>query len=87
MPFVVAPVVLSCTTYAALALGWVARPLFYTPSSVPAFVNVFLATLDWRACVLVALNLALAGAIWLPFVRVYERTEAARAARAQTAPA
>ncbi|HYW52348.1 MAG TPA: PTS transporter subunit EIIC [Dongiaceae bacterium] len=87
VPFVVAPVVLSCTTYAALALGWVARPLFYTPSSVPAFVNVFLATLDWRACVLVALNLALAGAIWLPFVRVYERTEAARAARAQTAPA
>jgi PTS system cellobiose-specific IIC component len=78
VPFVLAPVVLSCTTYAALALGLVGRPLFYTPSMIPAFVNVFLATLDWRACVLMAFNLAIAGAIWLPFVRVYERAEAAR---------
>jgi cellobiose PTS system EIIC component len=82
VPFVLAPVALACTTYAALALGWVTRPAIYVPSMVPAFVNAFLATLDWRACVLVALNLLLAGAIWLPFVRVYERAEAARAARA-----
>ena len=81
VPFVVSPVVLSCTTYAAMALGWVARPAIYVPSFVPAFVNAFLATLDWRACVLVAVNLTVAGAIWLPFVRVYERAEAARAAR------
>jgi PTS system cellobiose-specific IIC component len=78
VPFVVAPVVLSCTTYAALALGWVARPAFYMPSSIPTFASTFFATLDWRACVLVALNLLVAGAIWLPFVRVYERAEAAR---------
>jgi PTS system cellobiose-specific IIC component len=80
VPFVLAPVVLSCTTYAAMALGLVTRPLFYVPSTLPAFVNVFLATLDWRDCVLVAVNLVLAAAIWLPFVRVYERAEAARAA-------
>jgi cellobiose PTS system EIIC component len=79
VPFVVAPVVLSCTTYVAMALGLVGRPLFYVPSTLPAFVNVFLATLDWRDCVLVAVNLAIAAAIWLPFVRVYERAEAARA--------
>jgi len=82
VPFVVAPVVLACTTYAALAWGWVSRPPIYVPSMVPAFVNVFLATLDWRACILLGLNLLLAGAIWLPFVRVYERTESARPARA-----
>jgi PTS system cellobiose-specific IIC component len=80
VPFVVAPVVLACTTYGVIALGWVGRPIIYVPSMVPAFLNVFLATLDWRACVLVAVNLAVASAIWLPFVRVYERTEAARAA-------
>jgi cellobiose-specific phosphotransferase system component IIC len=79
VPFVLAPVVLSCTTYAAMALNLVGRPLFYVPSTLPAFVNVFLATLDWRDCVLVAVNLAIAAAIWLPFVRVYERAEAARA--------
>jgi cellobiose PTS system EIIC component len=85
VPFVLAPVVLSCTTFAAFALGWVGRPLFYTPSTIPALVNAFIATLDWRACVLVALNLAIAGAVWLPFLRVYERAESARAERAQPA--
>jgi len=79
VPFVLAPVVLSCTTFAAFALGWVGRPLFYTPSTIPSIVNAFIATLDWRACVLVALNLLIAGAVWLPFVRVYERAESARA--------
>jgi cellobiose PTS system EIIC component len=82
VPFVLAPVVLSCTTYAAMALGLVGKPLFYIPSTLPAFVNAVAATLDWRAAVLVAVNLALAAAVWLPFVRVYERAEAARGASA-----
>jgi PTS system cellobiose-specific IIC component len=79
VPFVVAPVVLACTTYGALALGLVQRPIYYIPSTIPVFVNVFLATFDWRACVLMAVNVAIAGAIWFPFVRMYERVEAARA--------
>ena len=82
VPFVVVPVVLASLTYAALALGWVARPAFYVPATVPVLLNAVLATLDWRAGVLVALNLVVGGAIWLPFVRVFERAEAARAARA-----
>ncbi|HEY0394324.1 MAG TPA: PTS transporter subunit EIIC [Candidatus Elarobacter sp.] len=85
VPFVLAPAVLACTTYAAFAFGWVTRPLFYVPSTVPAFVNVFLATLDWRACVLLAFNLVVAAAIWLPFVRLYERAELARGAAAGAA--
>ncbi|HZO93365.1 MAG TPA: PTS transporter subunit EIIC [Candidatus Baltobacteraceae bacterium] len=79
LPFVAGPLLFACTTYAALALGWVARPLFYVPSSVPVFLNVFLATLDWRAVVLAAVNVALGLALWLPFVRIYERAETARA--------
>ncbi|HEX3465308.1 MAG TPA: PTS transporter subunit EIIC [Candidatus Elarobacter sp.] len=85
VPFVLAPLALACTTYAAMALGLVGKPLFYVPSMLPPLVNVFLATLDWRACVLVAVNLAIAGAIWLPFVRVYERAEALRAETARAA--
>jgi len=82
VPFVAAPVALACTTYAAMALGWVGRPVFFIPATFPAFMNAFLTTLDWRACVLVAINLVVAGAIWLPFLRVYERAELARVARA-----
>jgi PTS system cellobiose-specific IIC component len=82
VPFVLAPVALACTTYAAMALGLVEKPMFYIPSTLPMFVNTVAATLDWRSAILVAVNLALAAAIWLPFVRVYERAEAARAATA-----
>jgi len=85
VPFVVAPIVLSCTTYAAMAIGLVGKPLFYVPSTLPAFLNVFVATLDWRSCVLIAVNIAIAGVIWLPFVRVYERSELARAAHEELA--
>jgi len=80
VPFVLAPIVLSTLTYVVLALGWVGRPIFYVPSSIPTLVSVFIATLDWRACLLVVVNVVVAGAIWLPFVRVYERLEAARGA-------
>jgi PTS system cellobiose-specific IIC component len=85
VPFVLAPLVLAATTYAAIASGLVGRPLFYSPTTIPSIVNAFLTTLDWRACVLLLVNLAVAAAIWFPFVRVYERTEAAREARAASA--
>jgi PTS system cellobiose-specific IIC component len=49
---------------------------------LPLFVNVFLATFDWRACVLIAVNVVIAGAIYLPFVRMYERIELRGAADA-----
>jgi cellobiose-specific phosphotransferase system component IIC len=78
LPFVLAPLALVATTYTALSLGWVRSPAYYVPSPVPLFANVFLATFDWRAIVLVALNLVVAGAIYLPFLRVYERAELAR---------
>jgi cellobiose-specific phosphotransferase system component IIC len=54
-------------------------PVAYVPSSVPTIVSVFLATLDWRAVLLAALNIALSIAIYAPFVRLYDRAEMARA--------
>ena len=73
LPFVAAPVVLATVTYAAVALGFVSRAAFYVPSSVPTFVSTYLATQDLRAIALVALNIALATAMYYPFVRAYER--------------
>ena len=79
VPFILAPVALAIVSWSALALGLVRAPVYYVPSTIPVFVSVFLATFDWRACVLIVVNLVLAGAIWLPFVRVFERAEAKRA--------
>jgi PTS system cellobiose-specific IIC component len=78
LPYVLAPLALVGTTYAALAFGLVRRTIYYIPTPVPMFLNVFLATLDWHAIVLLAINLLVAGLIYFPFVRMYERTELAR---------
>ncbi len=72
-PFVAVPLLLATTTYVAVALGWVARPIYYVPSSLPSVIATFAATLDWRAVVLVLVNIAIAAVCYLPFVRAYER--------------
>ncbi len=74
VPFVVAPLVLAVVTWEAMNLGLVGRPVWYTPSTIPLPFSVFLATnKDWRAIPLAALNIVLAGLIYLPFVRLYAR--------------
>ena len=73
LPFVGAPVVLATVTYIAVAAGFVSRAAFYVPSSIPTFVSTYLATQDLRAIALAAFNVALATAIYYPFVRAYER--------------
>jgi cellobiose-specific phosphotransferase system component IIC len=85
VPFVLAPLVIASLTYAVVSAGWVARAAFYVPSSVPTFVSAYLATQDVRALLLVAVNLAIAAAIYYPFVRAYERTVAAAAAQEHAA--
>ncbi len=85
VPFVVAPLVLALVTWTAMHLGLVAPPSLYIPSSIPLPISVFLATKDWRAIVLIALNVALATAIYLPFVALFERHRRAEAAREEDA--
>jgi len=85
VPFVLAPAVLATITYLALHAGWVHAPIFYLPSSVPTLASTYLATLDWRAVVLVLANITIAGAIYFPFVRAYDRHELAAASGAQGA--
>ena len=74
VPFVVAPLALAIVSYEAVALGFVARPAYYIPSVVPVPVNVFLATRDWRSVILMLVDLALATAIYAPFVRAFQRS-------------
>lgn len=77
VPFVLAPAVLATITYAAVWLGYVGRPVNYVPSAIPSIISTYLASLDWRAVVLVSVNIAVAAAIYLPFFRAYERHESA----------
>ena len=79
IPFVLAPLVLAVVSWLAMAHGFVARPAYYVISPIPIPFSVFLATQDWRSVVLIAINLALAFAIYTPFVAAYERAEEKRA--------
>jgi len=73
VPFVVTPLVLAVVSYYAMALGFVSRPAYYIPSTVPLPLGAFLATKDWRSIVLIVLNVGIGLAIYAPFVSVYER--------------
>jgi len=82
VPFVVVPLTLAVVSYYAMSLGFVARPAYYIPSTVPLPIGAFLATKDWRSVVLVALNIGIGLAIYAPFVALYERHERDRERKA-----
>jgi cellobiose-specific phosphotransferase system component IIC len=71
-PFLIVPLLLATTTYFSMLWGWVGRPAFYVPSSIPTLISTYVATLDPRAVVLALVNLAIATVVYFPFVRVYE---------------
>ncbi len=79
VPFVGVPLITATLASFATAGGMVARTYTYIPAAVPAPAAVYLATLDWRAVLLVLVNIAIATVLYLPFVRAYERHEAATA--------
>jgi PTS system cellobiose-specific IIC component len=86
IPFVVAPLVLAIVTWEAMHLHLVAYPAYWIPYTVPLPINVFFATRDWRAVALMIVDIALALAIYAPFVAAYERQQLARASLSANAP-
>ena len=74
IPFLAAPLVLACVTYAAMWFHLVDRTVYIVPPFVPTVVSGFLSTGDWRAVILILVNVALAAAIYAPFVQAYEKT-------------
>ncbi len=78
LPFLAAPLVSASVAYAALSLGWVARPAYEVLWTLPAPVGAFLACGDWRAVVLELTTLALSALLWWPFVRRLDRARLAR---------
>jgi len=72
-PFIAVPLVLATTTYLSVLWGWVGRPIYYVPSSIPTLISTYVATLDPRAVLLAIANITIATLMYLPFVRAYER--------------
>lgn len=74
IPFVVAPCVITIISYFALKLGMVNGMTVNAAWTLPAPIGAFLsASNDWRAIILVLINLAVAVAIYFPFIKVYDK--------------
>jgi PTS system cellobiose-specific IIC component len=73
VPFVAGPFLMGVTTWFAMSLGLVTKPYILVPWTLPAPIGAYLATGgDWRAIVLVLVNIALATALYYPFFKAYE---------------
>lgn len=78
IPWLVAPIVLTCVAYGATSAGLVAPVSVTVPWVVPPVIYAFLATgADFMAAVVAAINLVIAVLIWIPFVIVANRMDTA----------
>ncbi|WP_313186563.1 PTS sugar transporter subunit IIC [Lacrimispora sp.] len=69
VPFILAPLATATISYFATIWGLVSPVVISVPWVMPVFLSGFLATAgDWRSLVLTAVNMAVAFAIWAPFI-------------------
>lgn len=74
IPFIVGPLITGTLTYAAMSLNLVSRPHILPPWTLPAPIGAYLSTGgDWRAAVLVIINIGIMMVIYYPFFKMYEK--------------
>ncbi|GAA0740041.1 PTS sugar transporter subunit IIC [Clostridium oceanicum] len=74
IPFILAPLVSGIITYYAMFFNIVARPCVLAPWTLPAPIGAYFATGgDWKAVVLVIINIVLSVLIYYPFFKAYEK--------------
>lgn len=79
VPFLVVPLLLATDTYVATAFGLIGHTIVYLPPVLPSVITAWLTTGgDWRAVLLVVVNVLIGIAIYTPFLRAYEQTAIAR---------
>lgn len=74
IPFILGPILSAFISYFAMYFNIVARPVIQAPWTLPAPIGAYLATKgDWKAIVLVLVNIAITTAIYYPFFKAYEK--------------
>ncbi|BCA86817.1 permease IIC component [Enterococcus saigonensis] len=76
IPFIVAPIVMGLISYLAMGvLHIVNYPIAIAPWTLPAPLGAIMATgLDWRAGILAVVNIIVAGIIYYPFFRAFDKS-------------
>lgn len=75
IPFLLSPIVLSFTAWVSVRLGWVPPITQKVEWTTPIFLSGYLSTGSVAGIVIQALNLILAVLIYIPFVRLQERSQ------------
>ncbi len=74
IPFVVGSIITGAISYLAMYFNIVRRPSIVAPWTLPAPIGAYLATAgDWRAIILVIINILITTAIYYPFFKAYEK--------------
>ena len=74
IPFVVGSIITGAISYLAMYFNIVRRPSIVAPWTLPAPIGAYLATAgDWRAIILVIMNILITTAIYYPFFKAYEK--------------
>ena len=74
IPFLCVPLVLATLSFVAMWAGLVSKTVYLVPPFLPSLISGFLSTGDWRAVVLIAVNVVVGAAIYYPFLRAFETT-------------
>lgn len=75
LPFILAPLAMGIVTYLAMGVfHLVSYPIAIVPWTLPAPIGALMATgFDWRAAVLAVVNIIIAGVIYYPFFRAFDK--------------
>jgi PTS system cellobiose-specific IIC component len=73
VPFVIAPVVSGTIAFIAVKSGLVQAPYILAPWTLPVFLGALFSTgFDWKAVILVLVNMIVTGLIYYPFFKIME---------------
>jgi len=73
VPFVIAPVVSGTISFIAIKAGLVQAPYILAPWTLPVFLGALFSTgFDWKAVILVLVNMFVVGLIYYPFFKIME---------------
>lgn len=74
IPFIFIPLITTTIAYFATTLGFISPTYVMAPWTLPAPIGAYLSTGgDWRAIVLVLVNIAISFVIYIPFFKMYDQ--------------
>lgn len=74
IPFILTPIILTCTSWLAMQTGLVPLTVETVGWSTPPFLSGYIATGSWRGAALQLVNLAIGTMAYMPFVAVAEKS-------------